>query len=346
MSYYASSIRHWLIDLPELNSSVLFFSYHASEVLGIVFPILFLNTRRNSPKLHTFLVSSLIVFIALYFYLYDKPLGYATSVVELVTIVMLPFLFAAAFIALKNKQAYALYYVISLSILSTYFLAFVVAGTFLPESIPVVISMLLYVILSQMIFISFAQIDRVRALAKQAERATVSAMTDELTGIPNRRAFDGHLSDAIAYCASSEEPLSCLIMDIDSFKKYNDSLGHVAGDECLVTVATTIASVLSRSEDSVARYGGEEFAMVLPGAGKESAERIASSVIAAIHSQSIPHPDSTVAPHVTLSIGVVTTFVTDKTQAASVIDTADKQLYLAKHSGKDRFSSLEESAAD
>jgi len=126
-------------------------------------------------------------------------------------------------------------------------------------------------------------------------------------------------------------------MDIDYFKKYNDSLGHVAGDECLIKVARAIATSLSRSEDSVARYGGEEFTIVLPGAGAESAQRVASTVLEVMHKLTIPHPQSPIAAHVTLSIGVVTTLVTDTTLASIVVETADQQLYTAKQNGRDCY---------
>jgi len=337
MSYFASSIRYWVVDIPGLNSEILFFTYHSSAILSVIYPMLLLDTRNNSPKLHTLLLSVVAALIVLYFYLYDKPLGLSTGIVEIATIIMLPFLFSASFIAWKKKQAYSIYYMVALLILSSYFLAFIATAALRPKYIPTVTSMLLYVILSEMILISFAQIDRIRTLAKQAKSASARSLTDQLTGIPNRRAFDLQLKDAMTQCCESGEPLSCLIMDIDYFKKYNDSLGHVAGDECLIKVARAIATSLSRSEDSVARYGGEEFTIVLPGAGAESAQRVASTVLEVMHKLTIPHPQSPIAAHVTLSIGVVTTLVTDTTLASTVVETADQQLYTAKQNGRDCY---------
>ena len=110
----------------------------------------------------------------------------------------------------------------------------------------------------------------------------------------------------------------------------------MAGDQCLIKVAASIASSLSRSEDTVARYGGEEFAVILPGAGEQVAARIANTILDAIHQLSIPHPDSPVSDFVTLSIGAFTTIVDDQTQAVKLVEMADEQLYLAKNNGKDR----------
>lgn len=167
MSYYASGIRHWLVDIPAFNSEILFFNYHLSEILGVLFPILFLNTKKNSPKVHALLLSAVAALVVMYFFIYDQPLGVATAATELATLLLLPLLFVAAIIAWRNKQAYALYYIFALSILSLYFIALALTGTFYPNQISNVIALLLYVILSQMIFISLAQVGRVRVLARR-----------------------------------------------------------------------------------------------------------------------------------------------------------------------------------
>ena len=346
MSYYASGIRYWIVDIPEYNADIIFFSFHFSEVLGVLFPILFLNTKRNSPRLHKFLVFSIVALIVIYFFVYNEPLGFASEVAELATIVLLPFLFAASIFALKNKQAYAAYYVISISVLSLYFIGLVFAGIFYSEHLHIVVELLLYVILTQLICISLAQVARVKALAVQVQEVTITSMTDELTGVPNRRAFERDLSSALAESREKHEPVSCLLLDVDFFKQYNDTLGHVAGDECLKKIASSIASSLSRVEDTLARYGGEEFAVIIPGANTVVAERVAITIMESIRQLAIPHPSSSVSEFITISIGVVSAIADDQTQPEALVDRADKQLYQAKNSGRNRYclGSMEASA--
>jgi diguanylate cyclase (GGDEF)-like protein len=340
MGYYASGFRYWLVDIPALNADFLLFSYYFSEILGVMFTMLLLNTRRNSPIIHRFLTGSVAVLIVIYFFIYDKPLFVGTEIAEIATLLLLPFLLAATIIAVKNKQAYAIFYLLALSILSLFFIAIVLAGIFAPENVGKIITWQLYVILSQMILISLSQIDRVRVMNLDMNQALHASNTDELTGVANRRAFDSQMEAALERCLHSGEPLSCLIMDIDFFKNYNDSLGHVAGDECLIKVAASIASSFSRDVDTVTRYGGEEFAVVLPGAGEQVAKRVAITILDAIHSEAIPHPDSGVSEFLTLSIGAATIYVGDKTRSKHLISMADEQLYLAKSGGRDRVCSI------
>jgi diguanylate cyclase (GGDEF)-like protein len=339
MSYYAAGIRYWFIDTPAYNSHIIFFSYHFAVILEIIFAILFLNTRRNSPRLHRFLVFTVFVLIAIYGLAYELPLGLAAWISEGATVLLLPFLLTAAFIALKNKQGYALLYIVSKAVITLYFLAVVFAGIFYPDYLSDILKLLFYVILIQMIFLSLAQVNRVRSLDLKMKQATIISMTDELTGMPNRRAFDQNLITALVQSKDSGESVSCLMIDIDFFKKYNDTLGHVAGDECLKKVAASIASSLNRSEDTAARYGGEEFCVVMPGASYAVAERVAANIINELRQLAIPHPKSSVSNSITLSIGVMSVIADEHTQPAAMVEMADKQLYMAKDAGRDRYYS-------
>ncbi|HEY1012528.1 MAG TPA: diguanylate cyclase, partial [Herpetosiphonaceae bacterium] len=126
------------------------------------------------------------------------------------------------------------------------------------------------------------------------------AVLDELTSIANRRRFEQYLRAQWERPA----PLSLVICDVDFFKRYNDAYGHPAGDRCLRQVAQAICRAASRVDDLVARYGGEEFAAILPDTGLQGALRVAQAIQLAVAELRIPHRDSAVCPHVTLSVGV------------------------------------------
>jgi len=173
---------------------------------------------------------------------------------------------------------------------------------------------------------------------RKAEKKAKEAYYDSLTGIYNRRYFDENISKTIKYLSRSGNFLSLMLVDIDNFKKYNDTYGHSDGDKCLKTVAETLSKTLTRDTDFVARYGGEEFAVVLPNANMDGACIIAEKLILNIQKQNIPHENSEAAPFVTISIGVVTGIVNHMQSSVDYIVQADKMLYLSKQEGRNRFN--------
>jgi diguanylate cyclase (GGDEF)-like protein len=165
---------------------------------------------------------------------------------------------------------------------------------------------------------------------------TKLSTSDPLTGIANRRAFDKTLAAELLRAGRSASPLSLLLLDVDNFKLYNDRYGHVAGDECLKAVASTVAGALNRPDDLVARYGGEEFAVILPNTDEAGALAIAQDVCSAIYALQIPHEDSSHGV-VSISIGVAT----DRdfpSFASALIEKADAGLYLAKATGRNKIA--------
>lgn len=172
--------------------------------------------------------------------------------------------------------------------------------------------------------------------AEEGERARI----DGLTGIANRRRFDEFLSQEWERHLAAEQTVSLLICDVDHFKLFNDSCGHQAGDECLKSVAKAISSCF-RSGDLVARYGGEEFAVVLPRTSGEIAVRAAERMRTAVQKAGIPHPASPVSDRVTMSIGVACTTPKRAAKSETLIQEADRHLYLAKHKGRNRVASAE-----
>ncbi|BES69102.1 hypothetical protein RE428_01200 [Marinobacter nanhaiticus D15-8W] len=161
--------------------------------------------------------------------------------------------------------------------------------------------------------------------------------TDQLTGLANRRSLDQFLASAdLPGGIASAQPLSVLMCDVDCFKPYNDYYGHQAGDDCLRRIAQTLTDVVRRPTDLVVRYGGEEFVVVLPHTAEADASVIAERVREAVDQLQIPHAASTVADHVTLSIGLSALGREESRRAAQVFSRADQALYEAKTQGRNR----------
>jgi diguanylate cyclase (GGDEF)-like protein len=200
-----------------------------------------------------------------------------------------------------------------------------------------------------------------RDRGRAAELLRLSA-TDPLTGIANRRAFDQALESEWRRTLRYKTPLSLLMIDVDYFKRFNDSYGHLAGDECLRRVAEVIASSARRAGEVAARYGGEEFAVLLPHAEAPEARRLAERICESVRRLEIPHAASTAAKHVTVSVGGAGAVAamrfepkggaggandngpqTAPPTAATLIASADRALYVAKAAGRDRACMLSDS---
>jgi len=162
---------------------------------------------------------------------------------------------------------------------------------------------------------------------------------DGLTGLANRRKFDEAIDVEWRRGRRNQTPISLLMMDIDYFKAFNDHYGHLAGDDCLKNVAAKIAEVVRRPYDLAARYGGEEFVILLPDTNSEGAISIARRVQEKIKALNQPHAYSSVADHVTLSIGIATIMPDDSVVSPDLIKYADDMLYEAKNSGRNQIKS-------
>ena len=163
------------------------------------------------------------------------------------------------------------------------------------------------------------------------------ATIDNLTQIANRRQFDQYIEREWRRLAREKVPLSLILLDIDYFKRYNDSKGHQAGDHCLRKVASAIAKSVQRPADLAARYGGEEFAVILPNTDVQGAIHLANKIKIAVHNLEIEHPLSDVSDIVTISQGISSTIPDTETSLESLIYDADIALYNAKSQGRDQI---------
>jgi diguanylate cyclase (GGDEF)-like protein len=159
------------------------------------------------------------------------------------------------------------------------------------------------------------------------------AATDALTGLPNRRRLDEVLATEWARAQRTGSLLSLLMIDIDSFKAFNDRHGHNGGDEALRSVANTIAATLGRSQDFVGRYGGEEFLAVLPGTDQEGSMAVADNIRAAVNAM-LPFASDT--DPITVSVGVASRRVKPGDTLQTLFRAADAALYSAKNNGRNR----------
>ncbi len=163
---------------------------------------------------------------------------------------------------------------------------------------------------------------------------TELSTVDSLTGLANRRQFDRLLDLEWRRAIRSGEALSLLFFDIDSFKGYNDTYGHLRGDAALAEVAKTLGASFTRAGDLVARYGGEEFAALLPGTDAEGALELAEHARARIEAKGIAHQASASGRLLTVSAGVASLVPDARLLSSSFVDEADRALYQAKASGR------------
>lgn len=188
-----------------------------------------------------------------------------------------------------------------------------------------------------------AQHAKIKAsLAEENQALQALAFIDGLTQVGNRRQFDHSIAQLWEAAGHQGSPLSLIMCDIDYFKQYNDTYGHLAGDDCLRSVATALTAGTQRcvqpGDVQVARYGGEEFAILLPYISHKKAQQVARSVQFAVASQRIPHSTSLVKSHVSISVGVHTLVPGGRARTCErLVHGADRALYAAKLRGRDRI---------
>jgi diguanylate cyclase (GGDEF)-like protein/PAS domain S-box-containing protein len=192
--------------------------------------------------------------------------------------------------------------------------------------------------IAQQLAIAIQQGELYQQLRNANHRLAQLATTDELTQVANRRSFDQVLRQEWRRMARAKLPLALIMLDIDYFKQYNDTYGHLAGDRCLVAVAQAIMQAANRPGDLVARYGGEEFAVILPGTTSQGATHMANAISTAIHALTIAHVMSPLG-QISVSLGVACLHPQGDPQPEPLIAAADAALYRAKANGRNTYHS-------
>ena len=177
---------------------------------------------------------------------------------------------------------------------------------------------------------------RTHQLSEANAQLAELSVTDPLTGLANRRALEAHVEGEWRRLARAGGSVAFVMLDVDHFKAYNDSLGHLAGDECLVRVAAALRRLAKRPGDLVARYGGEEFACLLVGLERDHTPPHAERLRAAIEDLALPHPASAVSRYVTVSLGVSWAEPAPADDWRIALAAADAALYRAKQNGRNR----------
>jgi two-component system cell cycle response regulator len=170
-----------------------------------------------------------------------------------------------------------------------------------------------------------------------------AALFDSLTQIANRRRFDSFLEQEWNRAIRSGQPLSLVVLDVDHFKLYNDTLGHAAGDLCLQKVAAALQSRALRTTDLAARYGGEEFVLLFAETTLAAATVLGESIRSLVESLQLPHPRSPTSQWLTASIGVATMVPTQFDRIEQFFVAADRMMYAAKEAGRNRVMAIEQS---
>jgi diguanylate cyclase (GGDEF)-like protein len=204
--------------------------------------------------------------------------------------------------------------------------------------------LLLYIFLSMIIVKIVYYNSQVKLFVEKARineiknKLDVLSKTDELTQLNNRRSLICYMDFLWKQCSRLQLPISALMIDVDYFKKYNDTLGHREGDRALVAVAQCLKKQIKRETDYIARFGGEEFVCLLPYMGKDAALNFAKVLVQAVEKMQIPHPLSQCSKYVTISIGVASIIPTENKPQMWLLDEADKALYRAKESGRNQVA--------
>jgi diguanylate cyclase (GGDEF)-like protein len=166
------------------------------------------------------------------------------------------------------------------------------------------------------------------------------AVTDSLTGIPNRRSFTERIATEFKRSLRDQVPLSVILLDVDTFKAYNDTYGHGRGDQCLQKVSRHIKDSLKRPSDFCARIGGEEFIVLLPETSLAGAVKVAEKIRKNIEQAKIEHKSAPVYGLVTASMGVASSENQKISSYEQLVKNADQALYQAKKKGRNRVVSF------
>lgn len=177
--------------------------------------------------------------------------------------------------------------------------------------------------------------ERTRELEERNEVLQELSFLDGLTRIPNRRRFDDFFNQAFNLSSRNSQPIAIIMLDIDEFKKYNDTYGHLQGDECIKNIAAVLKDTVKGKTDIAARYGGEEFIVALQDKDKDGVIKISKEIVSGIKALNMEHIESNYGV-VTVSIGIIYGVPYENQSPDDFIARADEALYLSKKNGRNR----------
>ncbi|TGK03993.1 diguanylate cyclase [Leptospira semungkisensis] len=325
-----------------INASFLSATCLAMVFLGL-FAEEYLQTKNSHPNLHklvrafSYIWGILLVISPFLPGHYLFPTSAILPILEIILLIAISLLQSAQ----KDRKATIFLSAWVLSLIGTVIYSLNKLGFY--DSDEIASSTLKIGILSNVILLSLGLVDRINTFQKEKEEYKEKAdklfelsLLDPLTGVANRRFFDQELEREWNRSVRTERPLSLLMIDVDFFKAYNDTYGHLKGDHVLEQVAQSLKECLNRSSDMIARYGGEEFGVILPDTPVEGAIVVALNMLQTVEDMGIPHSKSTFT-RVTVSIGVSTNTDRDIHSYQELLGLADKNLYDAKAFGRNHI---------
>ncbi|GAA0224910.1 GGDEF domain-containing protein [Marinomonas primoryensis] len=176
----------------------------------------------------------------------------------------------------------------------------------------------------------------------QNQRLETLSLTDSLTNIANRRAFDRRLFYELSNDRTLQIDLSVVLIDVDFFKQYNDTYGHVSGDEALQKIAMMLSHTIQNSTNLIARYGGEEFVAILPNKTAKESNLVAQNIMQAIRLANIKHRMSEISDRITISIGIATRTKGESSDIDTLMKKADIALYYSKNQGRNQATHIDD----
>lgn len=373
-------VFQWLWpDLPIINRYFTAPAISANIFFAAMFTLSFLAVRRYSPVGHRLL--QLIVLISIGCFIYGLFGSYqsATVLVSVVAAVVTPLTWFIGLAVWYRGQVLAGFYVVAWTPLLLGHLIMAISKIgLIPTSTLTEMSPQIGVAVEVML-LSFAlayriNLERQRRIqaqehtlkvqrkANQTLEARVHARTEELeqaneqlravsitdglTGVANRRRFDEKLEAEWNRALRQGHPLSLVLLDIDYFKRVNDDFGHLAGDDCLVTIARVCAEEIQRSGDLLARYGGEEFSILLAATPEAGAASVAERLRRAVAETPVHIDDQSDPVNLSVSVGVATVVPAPGTHPSDLIARADEALYAAKSTGRNRVMVFRDSGTE
>lgn len=200
-----------------------------------------------------------------------------------------------------------------------------------------IVMFILYSVFSRIHKDQFELLDATKKLKLLNKKLESASYTDSLTGIFNRRYFNLIFSREIKRAKRERYSIAFMMLDIDFFKQYNDTYGHIKGDEALQKVALFLQNTLRRPSDFLFRLGGEEFGILLAQTNVNESEMLAQKICEGIVAEQIEHSGSSVSEYVTLSVGVSVFLADERLEGDKIMSMADKMLYEVKEGGRDGY---------